>query len=130
MANHTGSEGVVKVGANTVAEVRDWSLSETADTIEDTSMGDSARTRKPGLTSASGSISAFWDETDTTGQGALTVGAEVTLNLYPEGATSGDTYASLSAIITEAGVSATFDGMVESTFSFEANGAVTWDEVA
>lgn len=130
MANHTGSEGVVKVGANTVAEVRDWSLSETADTIEDTSMGDSARTRKPGLTSASGSISAFWDETDTTGQGALTVGAEVTLNLYPEGATSGDTFASLSAIITEAGVSATFDGMVESTFSFEANGAVTWDEVA
>lgn len=130
MANHTGSEGVVKVGANTVAEVRDWSLSETADTIEDTAMGDSARTRKPGLTSASGSITAFWDETDTTGQGAMTVGAEVTLNLYPEGATSGDTYATLSAIITEAGVSASFDGMVEATFSFEANGAVTWGTVA
>jgi hypothetical protein len=130
MANHKGSEGVVKVGANTVAEVRDWSLSETADTIEDTTMGDSARTRKPGLTSASGSITAFWDESDTTGQGAMTVGAEVTLNLYPEGATSGDTYATLSAIITEAGVSASYDGMVESTFSFEANGAVTWGTVA
>jgi hypothetical protein len=52
------------------------------------------------------------------------------LNLYPEGATSGDTYATLSAIITEAGVSASFDGMVESTFSFEANGAVTWGTVA
>jgi hypothetical protein len=130
MANHKGSEGVVKVGANTVAEVRDWSLSETADTIEDTTMGDSARTRKAGLTSASGSITAYWDESDTTGQGAMTVGAEVTLNLYPEGATSGDTYATLSAIITEAGVSASFDGMVESTFSFEANGAVTWGTVA
>jgi hypothetical protein len=130
MANHKGSEGVVKVGANTVAEVRDWSLSETADTIEDTTMGDSARTRKPGLTSASGSITAYWDESDTTGQGAMTVGAEVTLNLYPEGATSGDTYATLSAIITEAGVSASFDGMVEATFSFEANGAVTWGTVA
>ncbi len=130
MANHTGSEGVVKVGANTVAEVRDWSLSETADTIEDTTMGDSARTRKAGLTSASGSITAYWDESDTTGQGAMTVGAEVTLNLYPEGATSGDTYATLSAIITEAGVSASFDGMVEATFSFEANGAVTWGTVA
>ena len=130
MANHKGSEGVVKVGANTVAEVRDWSLSETADTIEDTTMGDSARTRKAGLTSASGSITAYWDEADTTGQGAMTVGAEVTLNLYPEGATSGDTYATLSAIITEAGVSASFDGMVEATFSFEANGAVTWGTVA
>ena len=131
MANHTGSEGVVKVGSsNTVAEVREWSLTESADTIEDTSMGDSARTRKAGLTSASGSLTCYWDETDTNGQGAMTVGSEVTLNLYPEGATSGDTYASLSAIITEAGVSASFDGMVEATFAFEANGAVTWDTVA
>jgi hypothetical protein len=130
MANHTGSEGVVKVGSNEILEVREWSLTETADTIEDTSMGDSARTRKAGLTSASGSVTAYWDETNTTGQGALTVGAEVTMNLYPEGATSGDTYATLSAIVTETGVSASFDGMVEATFSFEANGAVTWGAVA
>jgi len=129
MANHTGSEGVVKVGSNTVAEVREWSLTESADTVEDTTMGDSARTRKPSLTSASGSITAYWDEADTTGQGALTAGSEVTLNLYPEGADSGDYYASLSAIITEAGISASFDGMVEATFSFDANGAVTWTTV-
>lgn len=129
MANHKGSEGVVKVGANTVAEIRDWSISETAETIDDTVMGDTARTKKPGLTSASGSLTAYWDEADTSGQGAMTVGAEVTLNLYPEGATSGDTYATLSAIITEVGVSGTSDGMVESTFSFEANGAVTWGTV-
>jgi hypothetical protein len=130
MANHTGSEGVVKVGSsNTIAEVREWSLTESADTIEDTSMGDSARTRKPGLTSASGSLTCYWDESDTNGQGAMTAGSEVTLNLYPEGADSGDYYASLSAIITEAGKSATFDGMVEATFSFEANGAVTWATV-
>ena len=49
MANHKGSEGVVKVGSDTVAEVRDWSLEETADVIEDTSMGDSARTKQAGL---------------------------------------------------------------------------------
>ncbi len=130
MANHTGSEGVVKVGSNTIAEVRDWSLDETADTIEDTAMGDSARTKKAGLTSASGSVNCYWDETDTSGQGAMTVGSEVTLNLYPEGATSGDTYATGSAIITSAGKSATLDGMVESTFSFEVNGAITWGTVA
>lgn len=129
MANHAGSEGVVKIGSSTVAEVRDWSLSETADTIEDTSMGDSARTRLASLTSASGSLSCFWDETDTAGQGAMTVGAAVTLKLYPEGAATGDTFASLSCIITEAGKSASFDGMVESSFSFEGNGAVTWATV-
>ena len=130
MANHKGSEGVVKVGSNTVAEVKDWSLTQSSDTVEDTAMGDSARTYKPSLTSASGSISCFWDETDTTGQGAMTAGSEVTLNLYPEGDTSGDTYYTFSAIITEEGASASFDGMVEATFSFQANGAVTSSTVA
>lgn len=125
MATHKGSEGVVKVGSNTVAEVRDWSLTITADTVEDTTMGDSARTYKPSLTSATGSISAYWDETDATGQGAMTAGSEVTLNLYPEGDSSGDTYYTFSAIITEEGASAAFDGMVEASYSFSANGAVT-----
>ena len=129
MANHKGSEGVVKVGSATVSEIKDWSLSETADTIEDTTMGDTARTRQSSLTSASGSLSAFWDELDTTGQGAMTVGSTVTLNLYPEGDTTGDKFASLSAIITESGTSAAMDGMVEATFSFESNGAVTWAAV-
>ena len=92
-------------------------------------MGDTARTRQSSLTSASGSLSAFWDETDTAGQGAMTVGAAVSLNLYPEGSASGDYYAAMSAIITEAGKSASMDGMVEATFSFETNGAVTWAAV-
>jgi hypothetical protein len=130
MANHKGSEGTAKIGSAVIAEVKDWSISESAETIDDTTLGDSARTKTVGLTSASGSMTAFWDETDTSGQGAMTVGAEVALKLYPEGATTGDTFASLSAIITEKGVSTTLDGMVETSVSFEANGAVTWAAVA
>ena len=130
MAIHKGSEGVAKIGTSTIAEVKDWSISESADTIDTSSMGDTARTKVAGLTSASGSMTAMWDETDTTGQGAMTVGAEVALKLYPEGATTGDMFASLLAIITEKGVSTTLDGMVETSVSFEANGAVTWATVA
>ena len=130
MANHKGSEGTAKIGSNVIQEVKDWSVSESAETIDDTTLGDTARTKTVGLTSASGSMTAFWDETDTTGQGAMTVGAEVALKLYPEGATTGDTFASLSAIITEKGVSTTLDGMVETSMSFEANGVVTWAAVA
>ncbi len=126
MANHKGSEGVAKVGANTIAEVKDWSLSESAETIDDTVLGETARSKKVGLTSASGSLTAFWDETDTAGQGALTVGASITLNLYPEGAVTGDKFASFEGLITEKGVSTSLDGMVETSVSFEANGAVTW----
>ena len=129
MANHKGSEGVVKVGTSTISEIKDWSLSESAETIDDTTMGDTARTKKSSLTTASGSLSAFWDETDSAGQLAMTVGATVSLNLYPEGSASGDYYAAMSAIITEAGKSASMDGMVEATFSFETNGAVTWAAV-
>lgn len=130
MATHKGSEGVVKIGSNTIAEVRDWSITISSDTVEDTTMGDSARTYKPSLTSATGSISAYWDETDATGQGAMTAGSEVTLNLYPEGDASGDTYYTASVIITEEGASASFDGMVEASYSFSANGAVTTTTVA
>jgi hypothetical protein len=125
MANHKGSEGVVKIGTDTIAEVKDWSFDETADTTEDTVMGDAARTRKSTLVSASGSINAFWDETDTAGQVAMSAGSEVALKLYPEGATTGDTFYSVAAIITSVSRSATFDGMVEASFSFESNGAVT-----
>ena len=44
MATHKGSEGIVKVGTNTVAEVRSYAIDESADVLEDTSMGDSAKT--------------------------------------------------------------------------------------
>ena len=80
MATHKGSEGTVKVGSNAIAEIRSYSIEESADTIEDTSMGDTARSYKPSLTQFSGSIDVFWDETDTSGQGALDVGSEITLN--------------------------------------------------
>ena len=74
MATHKGSEGIVKVGSNSVAEIRSYSIEESADTLEDTSMGDSAITYKPSLTSFSGSLDVFWDETDSSGQGALSIG--------------------------------------------------------
>lgn len=125
MATHTGSEGTVKVGANAIAEIRSYSLEETADTLEDTSMGDSARTYKPSLKTFTGTVDVFWDETDTTGQGALTNGAEVTLAVYPEGDAAGDTYYSGSAIVTGISVTASFDGMVESSISVQGTGDLT-----
>jgi len=125
MATHKGSEGTVKVGSNAVAEIRSYSLEETADTLEDTSMGDSARTYKSSLTSFSGSIDVFWDETDNDGQGALSIGSEVTLNVYPEGDTTGDTYYTGSAIVTGVTRSGSFDGLVEASVSVQGTGALT-----
>jgi len=125
MATHTGSEGTVKVGANAIAEIRSFSLEETADTLEDTTMGDTARTYKSSLTTFTGSVDVFWDETDTTGQGALTIGASVTLNVYPEGDTSGDTYYTGTAIVTGVTRSSSFDGLVEASITVQGSGALT-----
>ena len=100
MAVHKGSEGTVKIGANAVAEIRSYSLEESADTLETTTMGDSARTYVPSLSTFTGSVDVYWDETDTTGQGALSIGSEVTLNVYPEGDAATDVYYTGSAIVT------------------------------
>ena len=84
MANHTGQSGLVKIGTTTLGELRTYSVQETAGTIEDTVLGDSAKTYKAGQTSFSGSCDAFWDENDA-GQTAISAGAEIAISFYPEG---------------------------------------------
>ena len=124
MATHTGSEGTIKVGSTTVGELRSYTLDQSADTIEDTSMGDAVRTYKAGLKAWSGSASLFFDETDA-GQTALALGTEIALKVYPEGASSGDKYYYGQAIITGSNISASFDGMVEAEVTFTGTGALT-----
>ena len=125
MATHTGSQGTVKVGSNAVAELKNWTLDQSQDTVETTKLGDTTKTFSITQSSSSGTMDCHWDETDSSGQGAMTIGATVTLNLYPEGATSGDTYYTGSAIITSVGVAQAHDGIVERTFGFQVSGAVT-----
>lgn len=125
MATHAGSEGTVKSGANAIAEIRSFSLEESADTIEDTTMGDASRTYLTGLKTFSGSVDVFWDETDTNGQVSFAVGSSVTLAVYPEGDTSGDTYYSGTAIVTGRTITSSFDGMVEASFTLQGTGALT-----
>ena len=93
-------------------------------------MGTIARTYKSSLTTYTGTIDVLWDETDTTGHGALTIGASVTLNLYPEGDTSGDVYLTGEAIVTGRSVNSTFDGLVEMSISVQGNGALSQTTVA
>jgi hypothetical protein len=125
MATTKGSEGTVKSGANAIAEIRSYTITETADVLEDTSMGDTSRTYLSSLKTFTGSIDCFWDETDTNGQLTLDPGSTVTINIYPEGSTSGDTYYTGSVIITEKSITASFDGMVEASFSFQGTGALS-----
>ena len=125
MATHTGIEGTVKIGANAIAEVRTFSIKQSAETIEDTTINDTAKTFIAGQTSWSADVSCFWDETDTNGQSAMTVGSSVTLNLYPEGATTGDVYWTGAALITSMDISVPTNGMIEASFAAQGSGALT-----
>lgn len=130
MATQTGKDGAVYVGSNAVAEIRDWSLESTSEVVADTVMGDSWVSNKPTLKSWTSSFNAFWDSSDTNGQGALDEGEEITLNLYPSGNTSSNVYWTGSAIITSVTKSASFDGMIEASFSVTGNGSLTESTVA
>ena len=123
MGIHKGSEGTVHVGTDAVAEIRSYSVEETADTLETTSMGDAARTHLASLTSFSGSLDVYWDESDTA-QTALTVGTSVTIKFYPEGTASSAKYYSGTAIVTGVSRSASFDGLVEASISIQGTGTL------
>jgi hypothetical protein len=125
MATHVGTSGVVRVGGNTVAEVTGFTIDESNDTVEDTSLTDTSKTYKALRNDATGTIECHWDETDSTGQGALTVGASVTLNLYPEGADSGDTYYTGTALVTGVSQAVTLDGVISRNITVQFSGGVS-----
>lgn len=126
---YRGCEGSVKVGGNVIAEVKSWSLSETTEIIDVSVLGDCNKRKKAGMQDATGSLTAQWDDEDTSGQGALTNGAEIELTLYPGGDAVGKTFATLQAIITTVGKTGAVDGIVELSFDFEATGGVVWGPV-
>tara|TARA_R100001086_G_scaffold72369_1_gene34762 strand:- start:930 stop:1319 length:390 start_codon:yes stop_codon:yes gene_type:complete len=125
MAVHTGQNGVVKVGGNTVAEVTAFTLETTADVIESTALANSAKSFVANRVSFTATIECAFDETDTNGQIALTEGQAVSLHLHPEGADSGDYYYTGNAIVTGNSVSVTMDDLIRLSISVQGNGGIT-----
>lgn len=124
MANHLGREGVVKLSSTTIGELRNYSLAQSSDVVEDSVIGDTFRTRKATMKTWSVSGDLYWDLADA-GQVLLTIGSSITVNLYPMGAAASATYYSGGGIVTKYDVSAAFDGMVEGSISIEGNGTLS-----
>lgn len=129
MATRSGRLGAVYSGTTAIAEIKDWSLEETSEMTASTVMGDEWVSNTATQKSWTASFNAFWDDSDS-GQAGLTVGSTITLNLYPEGNTSTKTYWSGSAIIGSVSKSASFDGLVEASFSVTGDGALAEETVA
>lgn len=124
MATHLGREGLVKISSTTIGELRNYTLAHSSDTVEDSVIGDTYRTRKASMKTWSATGDLYWDEADA-GQLLITIGSSVTLVLYPEGTASTAVYYTGSAIVTKFDVSASFDGIVEGSIAFDGNGALS-----
>jgi len=124
MANSLGKDGVLKISTTTVAEIRGYTLNETTATTEDTVIGDAFTTHKATLRSWQCSGDMFWDPVDG-GQAIITVGATVTVNLYPRGIAASTHYKSGSAIITGFDITSRHDSMVEASFSAMGTGPLS-----
>lgn len=133
MATKTGASGVVKlqVSGTTVAvvgEVRSFTFDGSADTIEDSVMGDVSRSYKAGLKTNTVSIECYWDEADSQ-QLVIDERATLDFEIYPTGTGSGETFYSGTGIVTSRSITGSFDGMVEASFSIQCSGDVTEAQV-
>ena len=129
MAVQTSADGVIKSGANAVAEITSFSFEQTSDTTEDTVIGDTDRTYKATLKSFTATIEGFYDPADTNGQETLEPGASISFSIYPHGESVGDVEITGSGIITGKTISNTVGEMVTASFSVQGTGALTYGTV-
>lgn len=134
MASFVGNAGAIKINGAAVAEVRSYSIEMTADTIEQTVMGDATRQYVKGLSTFSGTADVYWDPAHFTGTNNIdgeifgAVGdAGATLAVYPEGDVgASDKIMSGDIIVTGYTINGTFDGMIEASISFQGTGALAY----
>lgn len=129
MSATRGCFGKIKAGANFIAQLRSWSVEESAAEIDVSVMGDCTKAYDVGAVETSFTASGFWDTSDT-GQTALVVGSTVAVELYPGGDASGKAYYTGDVIVQSVNKSADIDGVVEFSVSGKINGGLTQAAVA
>ncbi len=124
MATYKGDSGIMKVGVTTIGEITTWSVEQTTDVIEDTSMGDTSKTFVAGLVSWTGSCEAILSDSDA-GQALLDNGSSLTaVDFFFDSTTSA--YKG-NAIVTALSSSATMGEMIKVSVTFQGTGALTSD---
>ena len=131
MATLTGNDGSVIIDSTTLAAVRNWSVDVTSDTIEFTTMKDSARQYVKGMSSYTGSADIYFDSDEFDAAGVFnptngsvgTAGVAAKLYLDEDAADDVLIFAN-SIIVTGYSVTSSMDGMVEASISFQGNGAI------
>ncbi|MBX6361318.1 MAG: hypothetical protein IRZ03_14705 [Acidobacterium ailaaui] len=128
-----GYGGTVKLGASggstAVGQVKDWTLTLSADIMDTTTMGNGPwKTYMAGLLGGEGKLTCNFDPTDTGGQlalqQALLTGGTVTVNLYVT--TSPNHYYSATALVKQMEIKLATDSIVEASLDVTLSGPVTY----
>jgi predicted secreted protein len=128
MATITGENGKVMFGTDsggastTVASVRSWTVEHVKDTVEDTSMGDAARTYLSGLHSFTGSMEVLYDAA-ADGQAIFDPANDATLSVEFFPNATGVKYVG-NVIVTSVSRTASFDDVVSATVAFQGTGVL------
>lgn len=127
MAKYTGKDMVVKFGTLSVAgQGRNLEVSQSADEIDVTSYGSTAKEFITGLIERSGTLEILDDQASSAIRTAFTPGSANSLTWFPIGTTSGNPKFSVgTAVITEANLSYPYDDAVLISVSMRLSGAVT-----
>ena len=127
MATYKGISGQLKAvtSGGTVAainELKGWSVEETVDTIEDTSMGDSSKTFKTSLKSWSATAELNYDPANAV-QIDLLIGESIDCEFYPDSGVASTKFTG-TGIVTSHSRAGSMGDMVGSSVSFQGTGAL------
>lgn len=125
MTTYHGRSGEVRIGANLVAEVNEFSVDLGAQFAEDTSMNDQDQTyHADPVRGGTGTLTCWWDPGDTNGQELLNAGESATLLLRPRGTGSGLPQLSFTARVTSEGATVRKGEINSKTIAFLVSGPV------
>lgn len=101
MTTYKGNQGVVKISTTAIAELTNWSVTVTQGTVEDTALGDTARTyQADGMQAWTAQVAGHYYDGDTNGQAALIEGASLALEFDPRGTSTGTPKLSGTGLVT------------------------------
>ena len=137
MATYAGKNGRVHAityvdGSETAAaigEVKDFSLEITNNLVEDTVLGDSWTSQKATTQSWSATVNAIYDPADAA-QEDMKSPSQVTVELYPQGNSSGLQKFKGPANVESVSFTVSVDGLTEASYSLRGTGELAQTDIS
>ena len=128
MATYKGQDGVFQAITSggtlaSVSQLKSWEISEEAEAIESTSMGDTSKAFVTGIKGWTASCEVLYDLSNAV-QADLVVGESVDIKIWPNTTGQTESFAG-SGIVTSTSQSGALGDLVTSSISVQGTGALT-----